>query len=65
MKNKGSWKKERASFSTTEKTNYRSNKYRIRKGADKSVKSPNRKKFWVGAHKRNGKKVKGYYRKLN
>lgn len=60
---KGTWKKERASYSTTKKPNYRSNKY---SGGDSSKKPKpgTRQKAWVGGHKRNGKPVKGHFRKL-
>lgn len=60
---KGTWKKERASYSTTNKSNYRSNKY---SGSDSSKKPAprTRKKTWIGGHERKGKPVKGHFRKL-
>lgn len=58
------WRGERASYSSTKKKNYRSNKYRTRLGSDKSRKSSGRKKVWVGGYiKKNGTRVRGHYRK--
>jgi hypothetical protein len=59
---KRSWKMERASVRQTGKRRARSNKF-SKSDSGKKPKTHQRKGFWVGGYRRkNGVKVKGYYR---
>jgi hypothetical protein len=51
-KNKGVWKKERATGRKYSKSD-----------AHKFPKAGTRKKFWIGSYTRKGKRIKGYFKK--